>query len=56
MNRILPKLVAWFPPVVTRNELLCYVFVAFACGAMFTYAFAAGYRFGADAAIAAKAR
>ena len=51
MNRILPRLVAWLPPVVTRGELLCYLFVAFVCGGMFTYAFAAGYRHGAQAAI-----
>ena len=56
MNRLLPKLVAWLPPVVTRSELLCYLFVAFVCGGMFTYAFAAGYSHGAQAAIAAKSR
>lgn len=52
MNRILPRLVGWLPPVVTRSELLCYLFVAFVCGGMFTHAFAAGYGHGAAAAIA----
>ena len=56
MNRLLPKLVTWLPPVVTRSELLCYLFIAFVCGGMFTHAFVAGYRHGAQAAIAEQSR